>query len=66
MPRWSAGSEGDGRRADHRKTIEILHGIRKPYVGHHDLEITDEAIEAARPSGAYVPVRFLPGTRLST
>jgi len=43
------------------ETIEILHGIRKPYEEHHDLEITDEAIEAAATlSARYVPDRFLP------
>ncbi len=43
------------------ETIEILRGIRKPYEEHHDLEITDEAIEAAAHlSARYVPDRFLP------
>ena len=43
------------------ETIEILHGIRRPYEEHHDLEITDEAIEAAATlSARYVPDRFLP------
>ncbi|MBN1284969.1 MAG: ATP-dependent Clp protease ATP-binding subunit [Anaerolineae bacterium] len=43
------------------ETIEILHGIKKPYEEHHDLEITNEAIEAsAYLSARYVPDRFLP------
>jgi ATP-dependent Clp protease ATP-binding subunit ClpC len=43
------------------ETIEILRGIREPYEAHHNLEITDEAIEAAvRLSARYVPDRFLP------
>jgi len=43
------------------QTIEILHGIKEPYEEHHNLEITDEAIEAAANlSARYVPDRFLP------
>jgi ATP-dependent Clp protease ATP-binding subunit ClpC len=43
------------------ETIEILRGIRVPYEEHHDLEITDEAIDAAAHlSARYVPDRFLP------
>jgi ATP-dependent Clp protease ATP-binding subunit ClpC len=43
------------------QTIEILHGIREPYEEHHNLEITDEAIDAAANlSARYVPDRFLP------
>ncbi|WP_119069834.1 ATP-dependent Clp protease ATP-binding subunit [Aggregatilinea lenta] len=43
------------------ETIDILHGIRTPYEEHHNLEITDEAIEAAASlSARYVPDRFLP------
>ena len=43
------------------ETIEILHGIRKPYEEHHNLDITDEAIfAAANLSARYVPDRFLP------
>jgi ATP-dependent Clp protease ATP-binding subunit ClpC len=43
------------------ETIEILHGIRKPYEEHHNLDITDEAIVAAATlSARYVPDRFLP------
>ncbi|HRE47793.1 MAG TPA: ATP-dependent Clp protease ATP-binding subunit [Aggregatilineales bacterium] len=43
------------------ETIQILRGIREPYEAHHNLEITEEAIEAAaRLSARYVPDRFLP------
>src|SRR5262249_186418 len=43
------------------ETIEILKGIKQPYEDHHNLEITDEAIEsAAQLSARYVPDRFLP------
>ena len=43
------------------ETIEILHGIKKPYEQHHQLTITDEAIEAATHlSARYVTERFLP------
>jgi ATP-dependent Clp protease ATP-binding subunit ClpC len=43
------------------ETIEILKGIKQPYEEHHNLEITDEAIEAAANlSARYVPDRFLP------
>ncbi|GAB4551737.1 MAG: ATP-dependent Clp protease ATP-binding subunit [Anaerolineae bacterium] len=43
------------------ETIEILRGIRPPYEAHHNLEITDEALEsAAQLSARYVPDRFLP------
>nr|MBN1229979.1 ATP-dependent Clp protease ATP-binding subunit [Anaerolineae bacterium] len=43
------------------ETIDILRGIRKPYEEHHDLKISDEAIEsAAHLSARYVPDRFLP------
>ena len=43
------------------ETIEILRGIRAPYEEHHNLEITEEAIEAAAHlSARYVPDRFLP------
>src|SRR5689334_9827434 len=43
------------------ETIEILRGIKQPYEEHHNLEITDEAIEAAAHlSARYVPDRFLP------
>jgi len=43
------------------ETIEILHGIKEPYEQHHNLEIGDDAIDAAaRLSARYVPDRFLP------
>ncbi len=43
------------------ETIEILRGIRVPYEEHHDLKITDDAIDAAAHlSARYVPDRFLP------
>lgn len=43
------------------ETIEILQGIKEPYQAHHNVEITDEAIEAASNlSARYVPDRFLP------
>jgi len=43
------------------ETIQILHGIRKPYEEHHKLIITDEALEAAALlSSRYVSERFLP------
>jgi ATP-dependent Clp protease ATP-binding subunit ClpC len=43
------------------ETIEILRGIKQPYEEHHNLEITEEAIEsAAHLSARYVPDRFLP------
>jgi ATP-dependent Clp protease ATP-binding subunit ClpC len=43
------------------QTIEILRGVKLPYEEHHNLEITDEAIEAAANlSARYVPDRFLP------
>ncbi len=43
------------------ETIEILQGIKEPYQDHHNVEITDEAIEqAANLSARYVPDRFLP------
>ena len=43
------------------ETIEILQGIKVPYQDHHNVEITDEAIEAAAQlSARYVPDRFLP------
>jgi len=43
------------------ETIEILQGIKGPYQEHHNVEITDEAIEqAANLSARYVPDRFLP------
>jgi ATP-dependent Clp protease ATP-binding subunit ClpC len=43
------------------ETIDILHGVRPPYEEHHNLDITDESIEAAANlSARYVPDRFLP------
>jgi ATP-dependent Clp protease ATP-binding subunit ClpC len=43
------------------ETIEILQGIKYPYQEHHNVEITDEAIEtAAHLSARYIPDRFLP------
>lgn len=43
------------------ETIEILQGIKVPYQEHHNVEITDEAIEqAASLSARYIPDRFLP------
>ncbi|MCA9905223.1 MAG: AAA family ATPase, partial [Anaerolineae bacterium] len=43
------------------ETIEILQGIKVPYQDHHNVEITDDAIEtAANLSARYVPDRFLP------
>jgi ATP-dependent Clp protease ATP-binding subunit ClpC len=43
------------------ETIEILQGIRRAYEQHHNLHITDEAIDAAAHlSSRYVPDRFLP------
>lgn len=43
------------------ETMEILQGIKIPYQEHHNVEITDEAIEqAAQLSARYVPDRFLP------
>ena len=43
------------------ETIEILQGIKVPYQDHHNVEITNEAIEsAAQLSARYVPDRFLP------
>jgi ATP-dependent Clp protease ATP-binding subunit ClpC len=43
------------------ETIQILHGVRKPYEDHHKLVITDEALEAAALlSSRYVSDRFLP------
>jgi ATP-dependent Clp protease ATP-binding subunit ClpC len=43
------------------ETIEILQGIKTPYQEHHNVEITQDAIEAAANlSARYVPDRFLP------
>jgi ATP-dependent Clp protease ATP-binding subunit ClpC len=43
------------------ETIEILHGIRSAYEQHHQLRISDEALEAAaRLSARYISGRYLP------
>ncbi len=43
------------------EAVEILQGIKGPYQEHHNVEITDEAIETAvQLSARYVPDRFLP------
>jgi ATP-dependent Clp protease ATP-binding subunit ClpC len=43
------------------ETIEILKGIRSRYEAHHNLEISDEALQtAAHLSARYVPDRYLP------
>ncbi|MGA9532608.1 MAG: ATP-dependent Clp protease ATP-binding subunit [Anaerolineales bacterium] len=43
------------------ETIHILRGVKKPYEEHHNLVITDEAIDAAANlSARYVTERFLP------
>ncbi len=43
------------------ETIRILEGIREPYEQHHQLRITDEALEAAaRLSTRYITDRYLP------
>ena len=43
------------------ETVEILQGIKEPYQEHHNVEITDESIEAAAHlSARYIPDRFLP------
>ena len=42
-------------------SIEILKGLRDKYEAHHNVKITDEAIEAAvKLSGRYITDRFLP------
>lgn len=44
-----------------KKTIEILRGIRHNYQNYHQVEITDEAIEAATQlSHRYIQEKFLP------
>ena len=48
------------------ETIEILQGIKFPYQDHHNVEITDDAIEtAANLSARYIPDRFLPIKQLT-
>ncbi|MFT7586311.1 MAG: ATP-dependent Clp protease ATP-binding subunit ClpC [Cellvibrionaceae bacterium] len=43
------------------EAVQILHGIKGAYEQHHNLEITDEAVEAAvKLSTRYVTQRFLP------
>lgn len=43
------------------ETIKILQGIREPYEQHHQLHITDDALEAAaRLSTRYITDRYLP------
>jgi len=43
------------------QTIAILHGIRSRYEDHHQLKISDDAIDAAVSLAArYIPDRFLP------
>jgi ATP-dependent Clp protease ATP-binding subunit ClpC len=43
------------------ETIEILHGIREPYEQHHQLHISDAALEAAAQlSARYITDRYLP------
>ena len=43
------------------ETIKILQGIKYPYQDHHNVEITDDAIDnAANLSARYVPDRLLP------
>jgi len=43
------------------ETIRILRGIREPYEQHHQLHITDEALEAAAQlSTRYITDRYLP------
>jgi len=43
------------------ETIEILRGIRDKYEAHHNVQITDDAVEAAvKLSARYVTDRFLP------
>jgi len=43
------------------ETIEILKGIRDKYEAHHNVKITDDAVEAAvRLAARYVTDRFLP------
>jgi ATP-dependent Clp protease ATP-binding subunit ClpC len=46
---------------DVETTIEMLNGLRKRYEEHHELTISDQAIEAAaRLSSRYITDRFLP------
>lgn len=44
-----------------QETVHILRGVKRPYEEHHNLSITEEAIEAAANlSARYVTERFLP------
>lgn len=44
-----------------QETVEILKGLRRNYERHHQVEITDEALEAAvKLSKRYISDRFLP------
>jgi ATP-dependent Clp protease ATP-binding subunit ClpC len=46
---------------DQETTIEMLRGLRKRYEEHHELTISDEALDAAvRLSSRYIADRFLP------
>ena len=50
-----------GRRAVRRGTELILKGLRERYEDHHNIDITDEALEAASQLGdRYIADRFLP------
>ncbi|HET9095673.1 MAG TPA: ATP-dependent Clp protease ATP-binding subunit, partial [Candidatus Baltobacteraceae bacterium] len=43
------------------QTVAILHGLRKRYAAHHNVEIKDEAVHAAATlSARYIADRFLP------
>ena len=43
------------------EAVQILHGVKGAYEQHHNLEITEEAVEAAvKLSSRYVTERFLP------
>ena len=43
------------------ETVDILRGVKGRYEEHHDLEITEEAIQsAANLANVYIPDRFLP------
>ena len=43
------------------ETVDILRGVKKQYEEHHDLDITDEAIQqAATLASRYIADRFLP------
>ena len=46
---------------DLEQTADILKGVRERYEAHHNLRITDEAIDAAiKLSARYIPDRFMP------